>query len=222
MTGARRSWSWWAAGVAGLAGLATLLVLLGSRRSARSAAVEPSPPPVLGTVPDFELVERRGAAVRRADLAGQPWIAGFIFTRCGGICPALTTRMDSLQKQLDAGATGPIRLVSISVDPEHDRPEVLNAYARRFGAERESWLFLTGSRPAIYRLVHDGFKLMMVELTAEQQASAREPIAHSDRLVLVDRRFQIRGYYRGPERLVLDRLRRDLAGLEPAADAERR
>jgi protein SCO1/2 len=162
-------------------------------------------PPVLGTVPPFELTERSGAAVRDADLAGSVWIAGFVFTRCPDVCPALTAHMRALQQALANGA--PVRLVSFSVDPAHDTPEVLRGYAERAGAE-PGWLFLTGSRDAIATLLRDGFRLAFAD-----DGPPAAPITHSDRLVLVDRELRIRGYYHGRDPDDLARLRRDAAAL---------
>ena len=100
--------------------------------AARQILKRPEPPPVLGEVPDFTLVNRDGQAVRRADLAGAPWIADFIFTRCGASCPMMSLRMAKLERELprDLG----VRFVSFSVDPEYDTPEVLQEYAESFGA----------------------------------------------------------------------------------------
>src|SRR5439155_1128267 len=79
------------------------------------------------------LVERSGRAVSAADLAGHVWVADFVFTHCPTFCPLLTERMAGLQKAL-VPAADPVRLVSFSVDPAHDTPEVLEDYARRAGA----------------------------------------------------------------------------------------
>lgn len=210
----RKSWTGWGLYGVCCAAVALLAGLIWYGRSAPAATASPDRVPVLGAVCDFHLTERSGTQVQLQSLAGRPWIAGFIFTRCGGICPALTARMAWLQKQLSPDQNRAIRLVSISVDPEYDSPAVLREYAKRFGADPQSWLFLTGPRPEVYRLVHDCFKLMMVELPAEQQAGSDEPIAHSDRLVLVDGTARIRGYYRGSQQVVLEQLKRDLAALQ--------
>src|SRR5439155_1514142 len=113
--------------------------------------------PVLGAVPSFTLVERSGRAVSAADLAGHVWVADFVFTHCPTFCPLLTERMAGLQKAL-APAADPVRLVSFSVDPVHDTPEVLLDYARRAGAG-DGWLFVTGPRKALAALLRDGLKV---------------------------------------------------------------
>src|SRR5262249_7987413 len=107
--------------------------------------------PTLGVVPEFRLTERAGTPVTQADLRGKVWIADFIFTRCPDVRPVLTTRMRDLQKTLDA-AKADVTLVSISVDPGYDTPDVLKAYASAHGAA-PGWLFVTGERDALQSLL---------------------------------------------------------------------
>jgi protein SCO1 len=167
---------------------------------------------VLGTVPAFSLTERHGATVTAGNLAGHVWIADFVFTRCPDICPVLSTRMAALQDKV-AGGDPPVRLVSISVDPDHDTPEVLAAYADHYRAG-PSWLFLTGSRDAVSVLLRDGFRVAFSDA-----GPAASPITHSDRFVLVDRQLRIRGYYHGNDPGDVTRLVADAARLrdDPAA-----
>jgi len=116
---------------------------------------------VYGRIPDFALIERSGRQITLADLRGKVWIVYFFYTECPDTCPLQSTRMAWLQDEL---APEPdVRLVSISVDPEHDTPEVLVEYAARYGADPDRWLFLTGPKDAIYRLAIDGFHLGIVE-----------------------------------------------------------
>lgn len=168
----------------------------------------PEPPPVLGQLPTFELVDRSGQPFGSKDLAGAPWVADFVFTRCPGICPRMTELMRGLKARLPAG----IQAVSITVDPEYDTPEVLAEYADRFGAG-EGWHFLTGERPAIYQLSRDGFKLLVDPEAGEAGGDSIEPILHSNRFVLVDGRGQIRGYYDSFDPAELKRLLDDVRGL---------
>lgn len=173
-------------------------------------------PPVLGTVPPFTLLERSNRSVTRADLDGTPWIADFVFTRCTGMCPALSTRLADVRRRARAAGT-PVRFVSFSVDPEYDTPAVLQDYARRFGADGDDWLFLTGSRQSLYDLIGAGFRLSVVARSPEAVArEGGELIAHSDRFVLVDGDGQIRGYYHGTDPDTPDALLRDLTALGAA------
>jgi protein SCO1/2 len=180
----------------------TLLLVLGALLGCRGAE-----PPVLGTVPGFALTERSGSAVRASDLEGSVWIAGFIFTRCPDVCPLLTARMADLQKALAGTGSDRVRLVSFSVDPTHDTPEVLRGYAERAGA-KDGWLFVTGPRDAVASLLKDGFHVAFAD-----DGPPSSPITHSDRLVLVDRTLRIRGYYHGGDAEDVARLTRDAARL---------
>jgi protein SCO1/2 len=165
-------------------------------------------PPMLGTVPEFRLVDRDGAAFGSAELDGRPWVAGFIFTRCPDVCPAVTTQMKRVQDGLAHAGGAP--LVSFSVDPAYDTPERLDEYARRYGAT-PTWHFLTGDRAAIARLLRDGFKVAFADDGPETN-----PITHSDRLVLVDGERRIRGYYHGRTEADVDRLIADASRLAAA------
>lgn len=140
---------------------------------------------------DFRLTERSGRTVGRADLADRVAIVSFIFTRCPLSCPRISSLMKGLQGKL--ARTGVV-LVSISVDPEHDTPEVLDAYARRFGADPDRWWFLTGPKDDVYRLIRDGFKLPVQPSETEAEAEGAEAVQHSDRLALVKNGLVI-GYF---------------------------
>jgi protein SCO1/2 len=140
-----------------------------------------------GRVPHFQLVNQEGQPFDSAQLAGKIWIADFIYTTCPGPCPMISTRMSELQKPLEKTD---VHLVSFSVDPERDTPEVLHGYAEKLRANPERWDFLTGPKSAIYKLSHDGFKLAVADGSDETGI----PV-HSTRMVLVDRHGEIRGYY---------------------------
>jgi len=162
--------------------------------------------PILGTVPPFALTERAGSPLRSDDLAGHVWVADFVFTRCPDFCPALTSRFARLQDRLGAAAD-PVRLVSFSVDPTHDTPEVLQGYATRAGA-RTGWFFVTGPRDTVAAILRDGFHVAYAD-----DGPPATPITHSDRFVLIDRTLHIRGYYHGTDEADVDRLVRDATAL---------
>ncbi len=95
-------------------------------------------------LPDVELVNQRGEQVSLRALAGdaQPLLLSFIFTSCGTICPTLTATLARAGRELRQSEPS-LRLISISIDPENDTPERLQAYAARFDAPPD-WVFLTG------------------------------------------------------------------------------
>ncbi len=172
--------------------------------------------PVYGSVPAFALVERSGRPLTATDLTGHISIASFIFTRCGGMCPALTTTLAALLRRIPASISDGIWAVTFTVDPARDDPETLRRYADRFGADPSRWLFVTGEPDAVTRLVRDGFRLSIAELPPEERETSPEPITHSDRFVLVDRELRIRGYYHGTDPDDVARLEHDVARLAGA------
>ena len=176
---------------------------------------------VFGSVPDFSLIERSGRKMGRSDLAGRVWITNFIYTHCPDTCPLQTAQMAKLQA--DFAEEKALRLVSITVDPERDTVLVLSQYAKRYGADPERWLFLTGEKSTIYRLALEGFRLSVVDPAEGVKSWFFGPITvlahhgetgkqfiHSSRFVLVDRQARIRGYYQSAEEDALQRLRRDV------------
>jgi protein SCO1/2 len=165
------------------------------------------PPEVLFNAPAFSLTQRDDSTVSLDDLKGKVWVGNFIFTRCAGICPMMTASMASLQQDLRLlDNWDDIRLVSFSVDPGHDTPEVLREYAEQYKADKTHWLFLTGERQTVWRMVADGFKLAVGEV----DDNPAMPILHSEKFVLVDQAGHIRGYYDGTEDEQRGALVRDL------------
>ena len=175
--------------------------------AARHLAVQRlAPARVQGRVPDFTLTDEGGRTVTRASLAGSVWIADFIFTRCAGQCPLMSSQMAVLQRTFER--LPGVRLVSFTVDPEHDTPPVLAAYAARYGAAQGRWRFLTGSREAVWRLAREGFRLGVGD-----GGSTQEPITHSVRLILVDQAGDIRGTYDATDAAAVQRLRANVRRL---------
>lgn len=187
-------------------------VILAGVVSLRRSSSQPADGlPVLGTLPEFSLVERSGRSVTRAELVGHPWVANFIFTQCAGVCPVLSTRMGQVQRALAEQGLADVRSVSFSVDPVHDTPTVLRIYAEQHHADAERWLFLTGSRDELYRVISEGFRLAVAERSPDEATQTPgELITHSDRFVLVDATGQIRAYYHGTESATVEQILRDL------------
>ncbi len=140
-------------------------------------------------VPDFQLTERTGKTVTLAELKGKVWLADFIYSTCPGPCPMISSKLAELQKE--ALQNPDVRLVSFSTNPENDTPEVLRAYAERFHAT-DKWLFLTGDKAKVYNLIQNGFALAVVP-----QNDAKNPVIHSTKIALVDKKGMIRKFYDG-------------------------
>jgi protein SCO1 len=160
-----------------------------------------TPLPVLTQLPDFSLVECHGQNLGLADLRGKVWIADFIFTRCPGPCPRMSSRMAALQRDLRREEG--LRLVSISVDPEFDTGEVLAKYAAQYQADGGRWFFLTGDKTAIHHLAKSGFLVGGVD----------DVTLHTTRFVLVDGLGRVRGYYSSNDEDELRKLRNDARAL---------
>jgi len=160
---------WW------LWGACVLVALVGVGLGLRVGFENPSRQagndlPRLWEVPDFALIERSGQSVTRADLLGKVWIASIIFTRCAEECPLVSNHMARLQATF--AAEPDVRLVSVTVDPVYDTPEVLTRYAQSFAAQPQRWLFLTGDKATIYRLVREGFRLGLMDPQESVKSSA--------------------------------------------------
>lgn len=142
-------------------------------------------------LPAFELTDHRGQRFGLEQLRGRVWIADFIFTTCPTVCPKLTQRMKEIeQRGRDLGDA--LHLLTITVDPETDTPEVLASYAAAHGLPLDRWTLLTGPLDQIEATVIKGFKIAMGR---EESSPGLFNIFHGERLVLVDREGVIRGYY---------------------------
>lgn len=179
---------WWLV-VGGLVPIAGIVALSMSRDSNPPSG----PLPIIAGVPEFSLTERSGRTVTRSDLLGRVWVVDFFFTSCTGPCPELTLRMRSLQKTVFDEELA-VTLVSVSLDPEIDRPPVLRRYANKYGADPNRWLFLTGEdQDAVHELVKTGF------LVAVQRATREAALVHATYFLLIDSAMRIRGVYEGLE-----------------------
>lgn len=156
--------------------------------------------PTMGEVPAFTLTNQEGQPfVSTAALANKIWVADFIFTTCHGPCPRMTAQMHRIQEQTREFSD--VELVSFTVDPATDTPEVLSAYARKFKADPEHWTFLTGTAEALNKLSFDTFRLGNV---------GDGKLEHSTRFVLIDRKGRIRGYYDTTDATALPQLVEDI------------
>jgi protein SCO1/2 len=163
------------------------------RESARRAVALPHRLPL----PDFALTNQHGQLVSLATLRGAVWIADIIFTRCAGPCPLMTQRLSDLQAQLPAGL--PVKLVTLTTDPEFDTPPVLSRYGERFRADFNRWLFLTGAKAEIVRLAVDGLKLVVIEKKPEERGDPADLFVHSTLFVVVDKEGRLRGSFEGDD-----------------------
>jgi cytochrome oxidase Cu insertion factor (SCO1/SenC/PrrC family) len=173
----------------------TLLILLLTYLLAQLRLRETLGKPLakLGQVQDFRLTNQTGQAVTLADLRGRVWVADIVFTRCAGPCPRMTRQMKEIQDALPVASKA--RLVTLTTDADFDTPSVLNAYAGRFGADTNRWMFLTGDKRQIANLAIDSLKLTAVEKKPEERQTPEDLFVHSTIFVVVDQAGRLRGVF---------------------------
>ncbi|MFM1768786.1 MAG: hypothetical protein RJA22_1315 [Verrucomicrobiota bacterium] len=169
---------------------ATVGAILAAFLIQRARGPKLPPLPVLFSVPAFTLTNQAGAAFDTASLRGQVWVADIIFTRCPGPCARMTRRLAELQAALPASA--PVRFVTLTTDPEHDTPAVLQQYARRFDADPARWQFLTGSKAQIAAAAVGALKLTADPKAPAQMENPNDLFIHSTILVVVDKEGRAR------------------------------
>lgn len=144
--------------------------------------------------PEFELTDSNGQPFNSKQLAGKVWVVDFVFTRCPGQCLTMSKHFAGLQKILPK--RDDVAMVSISIDPKNDTPEMLRNYADGYEAEAGRWFFLTGDEEKIHTLIMQGF-LLPLSKSDPAQAALDGGFTHSSRFVLIDRKGNIRGYIEG-------------------------
>lgn len=154
--------------------------------------------PEIGMVPEFEFVNSEQETITLNNLKGKVWVADFIFTTCTMACPMMTGNMNIIHKKYKKNDD--VRLVSISVYPEYDTPEVLTKYASQYDANTSRWYFLTGEESTVKRVIKDGFKIGDYE----------DIIFHSEKFALVDKKGMIRAYYNGMKTEDMKKLKKDI------------
>jgi protein SCO1/2 len=168
------------------------------------ASLEEQPLPKIAPAPGFRLTSQDGAQISLANLRGKVVAVTFIFTRCSDSCPVLTSMMSLVQDRLGPDFGSKIVFASITVDPEHDTPEMLKLYAQMYGADVAGWSFLTGPPPIVQDLTR------RYGVFASQNANGG--IDHSFLTSIVDRRGILRVQYLGV-RFDPEEFRRDLLSL---------
>ncbi len=151
--------------------------------------------PVLGQLQNFQLTNQDGKTFGTKQMAGSVLLVNFIFTRCRDVCALLSKTMSQIQLGLK-GTAKSIQLLSITADPDYDRPGVLKAYGEKYVADFSTWNFLTGSKEEIRNLAVNNFKTAL-ESEPSKDASDITPafeIAHGEHFILIDQIGRIRAY----------------------------
>jgi protein SCO1 len=145
--------------------------------------------PTIGAAPDFTLTSQDGAEVTLGDLRGKVVVVSFIYTSCPDVCPMLSDKLARVQDVLGPDFGTEIAFLSITVDPEHDTPEVLKEYAEALDADLAGWTFLTGTPAAVREVAH--------QYGVAVAPAADGQVDHTLLTTLVDRRGTMRVQYLG-------------------------
>lgn len=167
--------------------------------------------PAPARVASFSLTTQTGATLTGRDLRGTVHIASFIYTRCSVVCPVLVERLRAVQ---DAARAWPdVRLVSFSVTPDWDTPQILATYGRDHHIDAARWTLLTGSRTQIFLAARGFYYADDGRLTG-----APEEFLHTEKVLLVDRHGRLRGVYNGTLTSDIRHLIADTAALRTTAE----
>lgn len=157
-------------------------------------------PEILGTVPEFSVLDETGTPVVTDDLRGKITVFDFIYTNCLGACPIMAREMSALYRLYKDNHD--IQFISITVDPDNDTPDVLTNYAKGLGITDRRWRFLRTDILTTRNIAEQGFMV-----------SGDLPGMHSTKFVLIDPTLQIRGYYEHSDPDDMKRLRNHIASL---------
>ena len=167
---------------------------------------QPKMDTVFHTIPAWKLTDENGKEFLGESLKGKIYVADFFFTRCGSICPKMSTELTRLQDTFSGEEE--VQIASFSVDPVHDTPEILKEYAKKYDAKAGKWHFLTGTKTQIYPLAVKGYFIPVADASEYDKAvkSPDETFIHSEKLILVDKEGHIRGFYDGTNKKDVDKL----------------
>ena len=159
------------------------------------------------TISDFKMTNQQGRIITNKNWEGKIIVADFFFTHCPSICPKMTRNLKTVQQNFLND--GQVQINSFSVDPERDSVGRLSFYASQFNIKNDNWNLLTGSKKDIYRLARKSFLVV-----ATDGDGGPNDFIHSDRLVLVDTKKRIRGFYDGTNESETGQLIKDIRKLK--------
>mgnify|MGYP003956110035 CR=1 FL=1 len=181
--------------ILGMLAAGSLIVAIGMRLGSDGEI------PVLSEVRPFQLIDQDGKTFSAEDMKGKVTVVDFFFTQCTGLCPRLSKEMSLLQKRF--ARLENFQLISVSVDPENDTTEKIQAFIELHGIDTANWHLLTGETASVRQLMTEDLKLPMLE----------DPRLHADRLVLIDQDLSMRGSYSLSNSSSIQRLPRDIRRL---------
>jgi protein SCO1/2 len=139
----------------------------------------------IGAAPKFDLINQDKQRITNDSYKGKVYVLEFFFATCPSICPKMNANMVTIQNNFFGNPD--FGIVSITIDPEHDTPEVLKEHAKLLGAKSSNWNFLTGDRDYIYNLSNKGFNIYVGE-----NSKIEAGFEHSGLFALIDKNGNIR------------------------------
>ena len=136
-------------------------------------------------VPDFNFTDQNGNTITNKDYEGKVYLVEFFFTTCPTICPRMSNNLVQIQNKFDGIEN--FGVASFTINPRNDTPEVLKAYAEKYGITNPNWHLMTGDQSTIYKLANEGFNLY----TAEDE-TVEGGFEHSGNFALIDKNGFIR------------------------------
>ena len=129
--------------------------------------------------PDFTFVNQNGDTISKSDLDGKIYLVDFFFTSCPSICPVMTANLMKIENRFSH--YDEFAILSHTVDPKRDRPEVLKEYATARNITSKDWHFLTGEKDSLYAVAYKYLS------SAMEDDSAPGGFLHTEYFVLVDK-----------------------------------
>jgi protein SCO1/2 len=179
-------WLVWGGLILTILGIVVAFLISDRLPSAAGSAL----PIITPALPPFTLTNQLGKPVTPMDLSNHITVVDIVFTRCAGPCPQMTRRMSELQKEIPANL--PVKLITVTTDPQFDTPDVMKRYAQRFNADPSRWWLLTGDKSEIARLARHGLKLVAQETKPEERENDADLFIHSTVFVVLDKHGRLR------------------------------
>lgn len=154
------------------------------------------------TIAPFKFVNQFGETITEKTTEGKMYVADFFFATCQSICPVMSTQLTRVQ---EANKENDLLILSHTVNPMHDTVEVLQEYGHKYGAIKNKWHLLTGSKKEIYALAKNSYLVNALE-----DDGSVEGFLHSETFLLVDRHRRIRGIYDGTDSVAVNKLIEDI------------
>jgi protein SCO1 len=158
---------------------------------------------VYNTIPDFSFVNQNGDTVTQEIVKGKIYVTDFFFTSCPTICPVMKKQMSKVYQKFKENPE--VMILSHSIDPTHDTPQVLHQYAEDLGVQGTQWQFLTGPKEKIYEIGQGSYLV-----TAKEDDTAEGGYIHSGAFILVDKDRRVRGMYDGTTEEGAEKLMKDI------------